>query len=283
MRLTTDTETIPTQSQLIVQELQAPIIEARDAELATIAPPSNWKDPEKLAEWWATTGKAKRAEVFFKAEQALEDAVRKTALDSALGQLAVICLQVEDQPAIELFDGGDSYAQPGYEAWLLNEFDRTLKQVCGHHLGHQLIGHHLAFDRSFLRHRSIINGIQPHPMLIDAVKPWDLADGKGKFVDTMILWTGDAHTRIKLDKLCQVLGIERKGSELEGEEIDGSKVWDFVQRGEIHKVARYCAADCMRTYRCLTRMLAPSAPALAYLTLAERQSRAAAAAMAESC
>jgi hypothetical protein len=39
----------------------------------------------------------------------------------------------------------------------------------------------------------------------------------------------------------------------------------------------------MRTYRCLTRMLAPSAPALAYLTLAERQSRAAAAAMAESC
>jgi len=42
-----------------------------------------------------------------------------------------------------------------------------------------------------------------------------------------------------------VLGIDAKGSEL-GDEIDGSKVWDFIREGRIADVAAYCGGDVAR-------------------------------------
>jgi NTP pyrophosphatase (non-canonical NTP hydrolase) len=53
--------------------------------------------------------------------------------------------------------------------------------------------------------------------------------------------------------LCKVLGIEGKGSEI-GDEIDGSKVWDFVQAGRIAEVATYCGGDVHRAREMHRRM-----------------------------
>ena len=53
---------------------------------------------------------------------------------------------------------------------------------------------------------------------------------------TASAWTGCARPS----------AIPTKGSELDGEEIDGSKVWDFVQAGRIDEVAEYCEADVER-------------------------------------
>ncbi len=42
-------------------------------------------------------------------------------------------------------------------------------------------------------------------------------------------------------KICKALGIDGKG------DIDGSKVWDYVQAGRIAEVAEYCKGDISRT------------------------------------
>jgi hypothetical protein len=61
----------------------------------------------------------------------------------------------------------------------------------------------------------------------------------------MYAWAG-YRDRISLDRLCRALEIPTKGSELDGEEIDGAKVWDFVRDGYADKVAIYCQADVER-------------------------------------
>jgi predicted PolB exonuclease-like 3'-5' exonuclease len=62
--------------------------------------------------------------------------------------------------------------------------------------------------------------------------------------DTMLAWAG-GRGRVGQDKLCRVLGIDAKGSEL-GDEIDGSKVWDYIKDGRIADVAKYCGGDVNR-------------------------------------
>lgn len=68
----------------------------------------------------------------------------------------------------------------------------------------------------------------------------------------MTAWAGIGN-RISLDKLCRVMGIPTKGSEI-GDEIDGSKVWDFVQAGRIADVATYCCGDVERVREIHRRM-----------------------------
>ena len=68
----------------------------------------------------------------------------------------------------------------------------------------------------------------------------------------MIDWAGVGN-RVSLAKLCKVFGLDAKGSEI-GEEIDGSKVWDFVKDGRIEDVARYCEGDVERTRQVYKRL-----------------------------
>jgi hypothetical protein len=103
-------------------------------------------------------------------------------------------------------------------------------------IGHNLVG----FDLRFLYQRSVMLGIRPPVWLPINAKPWD-----DSVFDTMTAWAGFGN-RVSLDKLCRAFGIAAKGSEI-GEEIDGSKVYDFVKAGRIKDVAKYCAADVERT------------------------------------
>ncbi|WP_338383709.1 hypothetical protein [Yersinia pseudotuberculosis] len=95
--------------------------------------------------------------------------------------------------------------------------------------------------------RAVVLGVRPPHFLPVGAKSWD----KSLF-DTMTEWAG-YKGRVKLDKLCRVLGLDLKGSEI-GEDIDGSKVWDFVRDGKIDLVAKYCAGDVERVRHIFNRM-----------------------------
>ena len=110
------------------------------------------------------------------------------------------------------------------------------------------IGHNIAdFDLRFLWQRSVINGIQLHHDIPCGIPAWS-----ERIFDTMQAWAGRGN-RVSLDKLCRAFGVSQKGSEI-GEQIDGSKVWDFVQAGKIDLVAKYCGADVERARELHKRM-----------------------------
>lgn len=101
----------------------------------------------------------------------------------------------------------------------------------------QFIGHNIAkFDDRFIFQRSVINKVKPYrtPTKINTF-------------DTMTEWAGYGNT-ISLDKLCKVLNVEQKG------DIDGSKVWQYIQDGRVKEVAEYCAKDVERVRQIYKRM-----------------------------
>ncbi len=117
-----------------------------------------------------------------------------------------------------------------------------------------MVGHNVAsFDLRFLVQRYIINGIRPHPVIARAAqaKPWE----SDKVFDTMVQWAG-AGNRISLDKLCLGLGIPSPKGDL-----DGSKVWEWVQAGRIAEVADYCGRDVEAVQAVYQRMTFAKAPA----------------------
>ena len=100
-------------------------------------------------------------------------------------------------------------------------------------------------NSKFLRQRGIINGVTMHRLISEEVKPWD----KGVVFDTMTAWTGDPREFISMNALCQILGLPGKG-----DDIDGSKVWDYVAAGRLDIVAAYCNEDVRRTYAMFERL-----------------------------
>jgi predicted PolB exonuclease-like 3'-5' exonuclease len=49
---------------------------------------------------------------------------------------------------------------------------------------------------------------------------------------------------VKLDEISKILGLSGKP-----EGVDGSRVEEMVQAGQIEEVARYCESDVLNTYR----------------------------------
>lgn len=102
------------------------------------------------------------------------------------------------------------------------------------------IGHNVReFDLRFLFQRAVVLEVPPPFHL-----PHDVRPGAECVFDTMTAWAGWGG-RVALDRLCAALGLPQKGSAI-GEDIDGSKVWDFVRDGRIDEVAEYCRADVER-------------------------------------
>ena len=220
MNIYIDIETIPSQNPAIRQQLESDAM----AEKALIKAPANYKDEAKIAEYIT----AKSAEI----DADIENRWRKTALDGAYGQI-VAC-------AIACDDGRIESASDMNERAML---DWINNMMAGMTQGYQLpvfIGHNISgFDLKFIFQRMVINQIKPHKNIPFFAKPWDDC-----IFDTMVKWAGVGN-RVSLDKLCKVLNIDVKGSEI-GEEIDGSKVWDFVKAGRLDEVETYCAGDVAR-------------------------------------
>lgn len=215
-----DIETIPTQRQ-----------DLRDYIAATIKPPATIKLPASIAKWH-TESKA----------EAIDEAVSKTGLDGAFGQVCVIGWAIGDGQAYTVHSADD-------ERSLLFEFNRFIDNVIAPsmHSAMTVVGHNiLAFDLRFLVQRCMVHGIKPHPIISTAAKAkaWD-----NSVYDTMTQWNPDRDKRISLDKLCTALGVPSpKG------EIDGSMVGQYVADGRIAEVAEYCRNDVIATRAVYKRM-----------------------------
>jgi len=229
-----DIETIPGQHPSVREALQAQAAE----EKAAIKAPGNYKDADKIAEYIM----AKQAEI----DTAVDDRWRKTSFDGALGQIASISVAMADEAPINIYREEWATAEPD----LLREFFGVINQAynASSDMRPVFIGHNVvAFDLRFIFQRAVLLGVKPPHILPINPRPWDET-----VFDTMVAWAGVGN-RVSLDKLCRVFGIPTKGTEI-GDEIDGSKVWDFVQAGRIADVATYCGGDVERVREIHRRM-----------------------------
>ena len=229
-----DIETIPGQAAAVLEALRADA----EAEKAECRAPANYKDDAKIAEHIA----AQHAVI----DAAVMDKWRKTSFDGAYGQIAVVSFAIDGGEPVKVYR--DDWQAPGAETGLLEELRDTMHERLNPktEVAAQIIGPNVsAFDLRFLVQRSIILGVKPHPVLARAAacKPWET----DRVFDTMVQWAGVGN-RISLDKLCKALGLPGKG------EIDGSKVWDYVQAGRIAEVADYCADDVRKVWAVYQRM-----------------------------
>jgi predicted PolB exonuclease-like 3'-5' exonuclease len=123
------------------------------------------------------------------------------------------------------------------EARLINDFIEKIGR-----LRPQLVtfnGH--SFDLPVLRYRAMVNriaadGLQVRPYFHryteDAL---DLCDLLGSYVPG---------SKVKLDEVAKILGLSGKP-----EGLDGGRVEEMVNTGQIAEVARYCETDVLNTYR----------------------------------
>ena len=240
MKVFIDIETIPGQRLDLRVEIAAQFSDVPQYEDPKC--PRNIKKAETTRDWQENTfpqlreaAQQKYQDDLVKRESALEDTWRKTALHGEQGEIICIGWAIEDsEPSVCFRHPYES------EAVLLQTFFNAVYQQLNKR-NPSWVGHNVQFDLRFLFHRAVILNVKPPINLYQDSKPWsELAQ------DTMMLWAG-IKEKISLDRLCKVLGIPTKDADLpNGEVIDGSKVWDFVQRGEVEKVATYCIGDVIR-------------------------------------
>lgn len=223
-----DIETIPAQRPDILAEIIQDTEAERDAAMEAVRPPSNYKDAEKISEWWQTVGNSRKNTIVAEFDAKVDECYRKTALDGSFGQVCAIGFAFnDDEPAV--LSGMD-------ESALLTNFTQSLKARAPNIFDATVIGHNVAgFDLRFITQRSIVRGVRPHPLITRAAaaKPWE----QDKVFDTMVQWAGIGG-RVSLVKLCKALDIKSSKGDL-----DGSKVWDYVKAGRLDEVAEYCAGD----------------------------------------
>jgi len=216
MEIFIDIETIPAQNPGV-----------REAIAKDITAPGNYTKPETIAKWEAESKPA-----------LVDEAWRKTSFDGALGHLAVISVACDDFPPTTFHASAPTVeAVVAEEHAVLAAFFRHLSEVYSPSTDRppRFVGHYITeFDLRFIFQRAVIFGERPPAFIPFHAKPWDEA-----VFDTMTKWAG-ARGTVKLDKLCQVFGFPGKG------EIDGSKVWDYVNGGRLLEVAEYCAGDVAR-------------------------------------
>lgn len=234
MNIYLDIETIPGQSPTVRDALAA----SAALEKADVRAPSNYKDETKIAEYIV----AKHAEI----DSAADEKWRKTALDGAYGQIVVASIAVDDAPPVAFYR--DEWATAERDI-LLALFDALravhdpARMTRPTFIGHNIV----AFDLRFIFQRAVLNGVIPPSIIPFNARPWD-----DSVFDTMTAWAGVGN-RVSLGKLCGAFGIAKKGSEI-GDDIDGSKVWDYVRTGRIADVVEYCKGDVERVRAIHRRM-----------------------------
>jgi len=213
MNVFIDIETIPQQPEA---ETKALIAE-------TITAPTAMKKKETIDAWHNGEGKYAGEK-----DKAIEDAYRKTALDGAKGEV-ISCVVSDGKEFITEFRTG-SNAEPE----LLKAIFTQIHFMCDNHgskVDPYFIGHNVAWDLKFLWQRSVICGVKPTFKL-----PFG-GRHKSDYYDNMQAWAGFGQ-RISQDNLAKALGIPEKP-----DDIDGSKVWDFVKSGSVQRVAEYNKHD----------------------------------------
>lgn len=231
MDLFFDIESIPGSAPWIREAL----LEQIEEEKLAVRAPANYKDEVKIHEY--------RMSEYAKLDASFDDRYRKCALSGLRGQLVCVAYAVDDDSPVHLYHEKDEafLLECVWEGWNKARNARNNEYV-------KLIGHNIVgFDLRFLFQRSVILGIKPPAWIRFDAKPWD--DG---VFDTMTRWAG-VGGRVSLADLCAALGLPAKGAEI-GEDMDGSKVWDYVQAGRIADVAKYATGDVERVRQIYKRL-----------------------------
>ena len=230
MNIYFDIETIPAQDPVAIELIKADI----EKQKLSVKAPSNYKDQEKI-------------DAYIKAEVEKLDAefdatYRKTSFDGGLGEICCVGYAIDDNAPVSIYGASESLILLQFYQEIMAQYNPS-SQIRPKFIGHNIVN----FDLRFLFQRSVMNNVKPPMMIPFSAKPWDES-----IFDTMTAWAGHGN-RVSLDKLCKIFNIPLKGSEI-GEEIDGSKVWDFYQAGRIADIARYCEGDVERTRQAYKRM-----------------------------
>jgi len=249
-----DIETIPAQRPDVLAEIRESKQTQLAADIDAIRAPGNYKDAEKIAAWMSNEGQQKAQALHDAFDADVDAAYRKTGLDGAYGQICVIGFALDNASARTYrVDNLDSLQEGSLLADFSDWLEQTIKPSAQRSIC--VVGHNVCnFDLRFLVQRHIVHGVQPHPIIRAAsqAKPWDAT-----VFDTMVQWAGVGKS-ISLDKLCKALGIKSPKGDL-----DGSKVWDYVQAGRIAEVAEYCAGDVAATREVHRRLTFRAAPVAA--------------------
>ena len=208
-----DIETIP----------QQPEAEVKAEIERTISHPSTMSKPETIEQWHKGEGKYAGVK-----DALIEKEYRKTSFDGGKGQIVSIAFALEDGD-VAVTHRPD--LTPSSEVRMI-EFVFEILAASLHGRPPYFIGQFVAgFDLKFLFHRCVVLGIKPPFSL-----PFSGRHGKD-FYCTQQAWAGFGG-KISQDKLCKLLGIEGKPND-----IDGSKVWDFIKAGKFNEVADYNIDD----------------------------------------
>ena len=230
MNIYFDIETIPAQDPVAIELIKADI----EKQKLSVKAPGNYKDQEKIDSYI-------KAEVE-KLDAEFDATYRKTSFDGGLGEICCIGYAIDDRPPVSIYGVSEAFILNKFYQAIMDKYNPSSQQRP------KFIGHNIvSFDLRFLFQRSVMNNVKPPMMIPFSAKPWDES-----IFDTMTAWAGHGN-RVSLDKLCKIFNIPLKGSEI-GEEIDGSKVWDFYQAGRIEDIARYCEGDVERTRQAYKRM-----------------------------
>ncbi|MWP62021.1 ribonuclease H-like domain-containing protein [Gilliamella sp. Pas-s25] len=201
-----DIETIPAQSYDIKNYIQN-----------SLTAPASYKKPESISAW---------------IEENKEQAYRKTALNGGFGQVVCIGYAINDGDVrVIYFDDWASSEKQILQSFFndLIECYRPSADITPHFIGHNIEN----FDLRFIYQRAIVLSVKPPSFL-----PLNSKSYNNMYIfDTMTEWAGKRNY-VSLNEVCLSLGIPPKG-----DEIDGSKVWDFVKEGKLKQVADYCTGD----------------------------------------
>jgi hypothetical protein len=214
MRLYLDIETIGCDDAAVRDELAAAIL-----------PPRTMSKAETIAKWEAEEKPA-----------LIEEALRKTSFDGALGRVVCIGFAINDGPIQTETDADE-------RALLVRAFAVIEKAMVGMR-SVRVIGHNVAWDVRFLWQRGVIQNVKPPQCLLDAVKakPWDIED-------TMLMWNPERDRKVTLERLCKALSVDTPKAEM-----DGSKVWDAYREGRLAAIADYCKHDVRAVRECHQRL-----------------------------
>jgi hypothetical protein len=227
MNVFLDIETIP----------QQPEDKAKERIAKTIEAPAAMKKPETIADWHSGGGKYEGVK-----QAAIEDAYRKTSFDGAKGEIISMAFSVE---------GGEVWQQHRFlnevseEALIASVLD-SIFDMChknGAAFAPFFVGQYVGgFDLKFIFHRCVVLEIKPPFKL-----PFYGRHGQDFFC-TQQAWAG-YNGRMSQDNLCTALGIKGKP-----DDIDGSKVWDFVKAGNADRVGEYNIDDVQKNIEIYNRL-----------------------------
>jgi len=213
MNLYIDIETIPTQLIWVKEKIKS-----------NIKAPGNYKIQESIDTWMAENADAEAAKK-----------IEKTSFNGSVGEIISVSAAVDDG-AIKNFGRKLGESETDMLNCLFDFIDcaqySESKKVAFEPVW---VGHCIAeFDLKFLWQRSIVSKCNEKGVIIPKnSKPWSK-----EIFDTCYEWSGSKSPGFgSLDDLCKIFGIEGKG------ELDGSKIWEYVQAGRYDEIYEYNNQD----------------------------------------